>query len=136
MEKNKNFNRMRSSLRTLVQGSLKRITGTITRNGYQSGAFFLNRITKPLIGTTRYNMRAYIKFYKFLYHLYKSGGFPFIVKYLKTSSVLLQQAVAGARHPGQPLGAAVATTSTGIPRIIPRELRARIRSRDRKVIQA
>lgn len=80
-------------------------------------------------------MRAYITFWKFIHKLYKSGGFPYIVKYLKTSSVLLQQSVAGLRAPGQPLGAAVSTTRQGIPRIIPRELRARIRSRDRQVIR-
>lgn len=135
MKKNLNNLTLFKSLITKLKRKMLDITGMITRNSSQSLVGVFNRILKPLIGTTKYNIKAYFRFCRFLHSLYKSGGVRYVSIYLKTSSVLLQQSVGGYKTPSQKLGAAVAVTNSGIPRVIPVEMRKRIRARDRKVIQ-
>jgi hypothetical protein len=72
-----------------------------------------------------------------VFHLTKSNGRPFVTKWLKANAVLLQQAVGGHKHKAtQDLGVAVSRTRSGLPRVIPREMRARIRKKERVVIIA
>jgi hypothetical protein len=120
----------------LIQQSMTKFTGIVTRNSYTVGKFVLDRLLHPIVNTTPSNMRAYMNFIKFLNKLYKSGGLPFVVIYLKGCSVLLQQSVAGSFYPSQSLnGVAIALTRGGLPRVIPQEMRKRIRARDAKVIR-
>jgi len=120
----------------LIQQSMSKFAGIVTRNSYTVGKFVLDRLLHPIVNTTPSNMRAYIVFIKFLNKLYKSGGLPFVVIYLKGCSVLLQQSVAGKFFPSQSLnGVAIALTRGGLPRIIPIEMRSRIRARDAKVVR-
>lgn len=71
-----------------------------------------------------------------MYRLYKRGGLQYVVIYLKACSVLLQQAVGGEVIPStQSLGAAVARTKHGIPRVIPALMRKRILQRETAVIK-
>jgi len=67
----------------------------------------------------------------------KGNNIPFAIKYLKTCSVLLQQAVA--RHPKQNpriVGSvAVALTRAGLPRMIPHLQRVLIRKGQPEVIR-
>lgn len=130
------FKQKFQSLNDLISRNIKRFTGIIIRNNYIVGKFILNRILKPTINTTKYNMRSYVIFIKFLNKLHKTGGFKFLVSYLKGCSILLQQSVAGNKIPSQALGgAAIALTRQGLPRVIPSEMRSRIRARDAKVVR-
>jgi hypothetical protein len=75
---------------------------------------------------------ATMQFGRFVVHLQRSGGWVYVVRYLKACSVLLQQAASGQRTPStQALGAAVARThGSGIPRVIPAVMRKSIRLGD------
>jgi len=75
---------------------------------------------------------ATIEFGRYVVHLQRSGGWAYVVKYLKACTVLLQQASGGQRIAAtQELGAAVSRTQgTGIPRVIPAVMRKSIRSGD------
>lgn len=75
---------------------------------------------------------ATIEFGRYVVRLQRSGGWVYVVKYLKACSVLLQQAAGGQRiNATQELGAAVSRTlGTGIPRVIPAVMRKSIRSGD------
>lgn len=75
---------------------------------------------------------ATIQFGRYVVHLQRSGGWNYVVKYLKACTVLLQQAAGGQRiHASQDLGAAVSRTrGSGIPRVIPAVMRKSIRSGD------
>lgn len=132
---NRVYKRKFDNLSSLLSTLTKRITGMIARNSSLAWGKFLDRMFHPVLGTTKNNIKAYRAVGKFLWKLHKSGGLPYIVKYLKACSVLLQQSVGGYKTPSQALGAAVATTRGGLPRIIPREFRDRIRARDTKVIR-
>lgn len=60
----------------------------------------------------------------------KRSGVKYLVLYLKSSQVLLQQAVGGYRLPStRPLKCAVSRSRSGLPRIIPREDRLAILAR-------
>jgi hypothetical protein len=120
----------------LILKSMSKFAGIVIRNNHTVGRFILDRLLHPIVNTTKSNMRAYVTFIKFLNKLHKSGGLPFVVIYLKGCSVLLQQSVAGKFYPSQSLnGVAIALTRGGLPRIIPIEMRSRIRARDAKVIR-
>lgn len=75
---------------------------------------------------------ATINFGRYVVRLQRSGGWVYVVKYLKACSVLLQQASGGQRiDAAQALGCAVARTrGSGIPRVIPAVMRKSIRSGD------
>jgi len=74
-------------------------------------------------------VRIIVSFVRDLVKLNKKSGPRFVVKYLKSCSALLIQAVAEGPVPApQKLGAAVARTKSGLPRLIPRVHRAMIRS--------
>lgn len=66
----------------------------------------------------------------------QAQGVPGLAKYLKASSVMLSQALAGEPHKASTaLGPAIARTHSGIPRIIPAVHRARIRSGEVTVLR-
>lgn len=75
---------------------------------------------------------ATIQFGRYVVRLQRSGGWLYVVKYLKACSVLLQQSASGQRiNATQALGVAVARTrGSGIPRVIPAVMRKSIRSGD------
>lgn len=65
----------------------------------------------------------------------RRNGIPQTVKYLKASSVFLQQSLGGHKHSNtRDLGVAVARTGSGIPRIIPAQMRKMLRKDRRYVI--
>lgn len=72
-----------------------------------------------------------------LYLLWKDGGLVYVSAYIKTASIVLQQAVGGQRVLDLgPFGARVSRTKCGLPRIIPRLHRVRIRNGDLRVVRA
>jgi hypothetical protein len=80
-------------------------------------------------GVTIGFVRVFVVFARFLASLYKRTSLKFVVKYLKTAQIMLMQSVAGqpGLYPPQTFGAAVARTSTGLPRVIPKAHRKHIR---------
>lgn len=64
------------------------------------------------------------------YSVYKRQGVKGLVLRTKSLYILTMQAVGGRQAPPQALGPAVARASDGLPRIIPREHRRRIRNGD------
>ena len=83
-------------------------------------------------GITARWYKATISFGRYVVHLQRSGGWVYVVLYLKACTVLLQQSAGGQRTPStQLLGCAVARTQgSGIPRIIPAVMRKSIRAGD------
>lgn len=75
---------------------------------------------------------ATMQYAKFVVRLQRSGGWVYVVKYLKACSVLTQQASGGQRIDAtQALGCAVSRTrGLGIPRVIPAVMRRAISSGD------
>lgn len=77
-------------------------------------------ITKSLVSVI-------ISYVRFLYCFTQRAGIKYTVKYLKACVSLLMQSISGSRHKStQELGAAVARTKSGLPRIIPKLHRSHI----------
>lgn len=73
---------------------------------------------------------------KFCFSMYRHQGVPGVVKYLKTSQVMLMQSLAKYKVSDlREIGGRVSRTSSGLPRIIPRVHRDRIRAGDTQVIR-
>lgn len=93
----------------------------------------------PVVGVRR-NLslvKVLITYLAHLYRLQRTGGLRFLVIYLKSCFVLLQQSIGGQRLSDTgPLGARVSRSrSGGIPRIIPVLHRERIRNGETTVIK-
>lgn len=102
---------------------------TTVKGGRALGAALLKVLHLRVGGMTLYWCTATFRFAKFVVRLQRRSGWPYVVKYLKASSVLLQQSASGQRiKSAQELGAAVSRTASGIPRIIPHPMRDQIRS--------
>lgn len=81
-------------------------------------------------------VRQNLNFVRFCKRLASEGSVKFLVKYLKASHVLVMQAAGGMKIPSsQSLGVAVARTKSGLPRMLPRIVRAKIRQGDQKVVR-
>jgi hypothetical protein len=73
-------------------------------------------------------VKVIITYVRYLYYLNKHSGPSYVAKYLKGCVSLLMQALAGAQHSStQVLGVAVSRTNRGLPRIIPKLHRSKIR---------
>lgn len=102
---------------------------TTLKGGRALGAALSKVLHLRVGGMTLYWCTATFQFAKFVVRLQRRSGWPYVVKYLKASSVLLQQSASGQRiKSAQELGAAVSRTASGIPRIIPHPMRDQIRS--------
>nr|UPW42181.1 MAG: putative RNA dependent RNA polymerase [Sichuan mito-like virus 39] len=115
---------------------LSTLNGAISRNrGRYLINFFLRSLSIVPIRRSKAWVRAIRQFSLVVYNLTRSNGKPFVAKWLKANAVLLQQSVGGHIHPAtQDLGVAVSRTTRGLPRVIPREMRERIRRKERLVI--
>lgn len=72
-----------------------------------------------------------IVYLRALHKLYKKNGMTFVILYTKSCNILLMQSAAGMKITStQSLGVSVARTKSGLPRIIPRLSRQRIRDGD------
>lgn len=93
----------------------------------------------PVVGIRR-NLslvKVLITYLAHLWRLQRDGGFKFLVIYLKSCHVLMQQAIGGQRLKDTgPLGSRVSRTrSGGLPRVIPVLHRKRIRSGETAIIK-
>lgn len=102
---------------------------TTVKGGRALGAALLKVLHLRVGGMTLSWCTATFQFAKHVVRLQRRSGWPYVVKYLKAASVLLQQSASGQRiKSAQELGAAVSRTASGIPRIIPHSMRDQIRS--------
>jgi hypothetical protein len=87
------------------------------------------RIGKVVVGTlTPSWIKVSLAFARELHRMRGHQGVAGVVKYLKAASVLLQQSVGGYRiKDPSALGPKVSRTGSGLPRIIPAQMRRRIR---------
>lgn len=80
--------------------------------------------------------RSAVYFVRVLRKIYSSEGYPGLVIKTKAWYVLTMQSTGGMRIPAaQQLGCAVARTRSGLPRVIPREMRKRINQGDRVLLR-
>lgn len=101
----------------------------------KAGRPLINHILRGVIlvkgSITNSLVKVIVVYVRRLFVLNKSNGPSFVAKYLKSSVSLLMQALAGAQHlTTQELGVAVARTNRGLPRLIPKLHRKRIREGD------
>lgn len=117
--------------------AIPKFDAMVTVKGYRPGLRFLNKLPHILGGTITPNYaKLNNSFLLFLNRLYKKGGIPMVVKYLKVSAVLVQQVCAGHVLPDlTPLGLRVSRDKTGLPRIIPSYQRKLIRQGNSRVIK-
>lgn len=81
-------------------------------------------------------VRVCVVFTRTLFRLYKNSGKPGLVRFLKSSQVILMQSIgASVLKDMTPLGCRVSRTSGGLPRCIPSLDRQKIRERDVFVIR-
>jgi len=112
------------------------VNGMVQRNLGRPLINLFIRIGYSVVGVNKSYVRVYKEYAFFVYKLYAKGGLKYVVIYLKACSVLLQQAAGGQRLSStQLLGAAVARTKSGIPRVIPILHRRRILSRETKILK-
>lgn len=72
-----------------------------------------------------------IVYLRALHRLYRANGMTFVILYTKSCNILLMQSAAGMKISStQSLGLSVSRTQSGLPRIIPRLARERIRKGD------
>ena len=123
-------------LRNIVPVS-KIVTGahfqwqTTLKGGRALGSALSKVLFLRVGGMTRRWCTATFQFAKFVVRIQRVSGWTYVVKYLKACSVLLQQSANGQRiTAAQELGCAVSRTAGGIPRLIPKTMRAAIRSKD------
>jgi len=93
----------------------------------------------PLVGGSinRSWIKVIFVYVRAVHRLYKSGGMQHALLYIKACSILLQQSVGGQRIDDTgPFGVRVSRTKSGCPRIIPAQMRSRIRSGEARVIRA
>jgi len=129
------FNKRLDEFKKLIEAQKSKITGLASVKGGHSLIEFgillvrLAGAKAPSKADVRY-LRA---FFKEVFKLVRCSGLSYTIKYLKTCSVMMQQYVARDTtrpHSRQVGGVAVAVTRRGLPRIIPREVRLRIRKSD------
>lgn len=104
---------------------------TTLKGGRALGAALARVLHLRVGGMTRRWYTATFQYAKFVVRLQRRSGWAYVVIYLKACSVLLQQSANGQRvKASQELGCAVSRTAGGIPRLIPKTMRAAIRSKD------
>lgn len=119
-----------------IRKAVKLVNGMITRNGGRSLINLFKKLGGPVTKVSRSWVKVYKAYGAFIFNLYRKGGLKYVCIYLKACSVLLQQAVGGQRIPStRPLNAAVSRTKSGLPRVIPALMRARIMNREARVIR-
>lgn len=111
--------------------------GMLSRKGGRSLMWLFELATIPVV--SRWNKSSAKKSYDFIrfcHKMHRDSGIKFLVLYLKASQVLLQQCIGGYKVPDtRAFKVAVSRTRTGMPRIIPKLSREKIRSRDKGEIR-
>lgn len=122
---------------TYADKLLASISGMISRNGGRPMVQILKRYLSTLVRSwTGGRVRIIYLFSRRLYQIRKKSGVKFLTQYLKTSSILLQQAYGGMRVDDlTTLGPKVGRNRIGYPRIIPARDRFYIRSGNRTIMR-
>lgn len=122
---------------TYADKLLASISGMISRNGGRPMVQILKKFLSPLVRSwSGGRIRILYLFSVRLYQLRKKSGVKFLTQYLKTGSILLQQAYGGMKVEDMTsLGPKVGRSRVGYPRIIPARDRAYIRAGNRTVLR-
>jgi hypothetical protein len=109
----------------------------LVRNGGRAMVWVLRLGLIPLAVRARASdVKSMLHFSRFCYRHGKSSGVKHLVLYLKASQVLLQQSIGGQRLADtRPLKVTVGRSRSGIPLLIPRADRVKIRSLDARCIK-
>lgn len=130
----KNSNRFDDevSLTYILRKQQEKFVGAITRKGGQPAINYLKRIINSSVSSLTSSRVTLIARFCFHCHsLYIHNGYTGLVKYLKTSQVLLQQAIGGYVVPDSlELGARVTRSRSGLPYFIPAYQRILIKKGD------
>lgn len=126
-----------SSQRSDVQRTLQMLNGMISRKGGRGWINWLLKVNWSIRGgNTAALARSAVVCLRRYSNLLRSQGRKGLVLYTKNCYVLTMQTVGGHRlHASQSLGAAVGRDRGGLPGIIPREHRRRIRQGDRALLR-
>jgi len=113
------------------------LNGMFTVKSKQTALDWFLRISSVVVGhRTNGLVRQNLFFVRFCKSLAARSGVRFLVLYLKASHVLVMQAAGGMKIPStQKLGVAVARTKGGLPRMIPKIIRNKIRQGDQRAIK-
>jgi hypothetical protein len=104
---------------------------TTVKGGRALGAALMKCVHLREGGLTFFWYSAIFRFAKFVVRLQRHSGWPYVVLYLKASSVLLQQSVGGHKISNtRDLKSAVSRTAVGLPRVIPMRHRRALMSGD------
>jgi len=97
-----------------------------TRNNGHAMVGLFQKVQITIVGkVTKMLTNVTTRYFKQLQKIARTQGIPGLVKYLKACSVALQQAIAGHKTV---TGTRVSRTKSGLPRIIPVQLRRLIRA--------
>jgi len=136
---NRHFEKYQIFLSVAAQKMMSRLQSAdmLFRNkGRGLVGLLLLAIVPCSVRTRGSDARAVLAFVRFCWTLGKRSGVKYLVLYLKASQVLLQQAVGGYVLPStRPLKVAVSRSRGGLPRLIPRAYRSRIREMSRRDIR-
>lgn len=126
-----------SPQRSDVQSVLRKLNGMIARNGGRGWINWLLRVNWAIRGgNTAALARSAVVCMRVFHQLSRSQGRKGLVLYTKNCYVLTMQAVGGHRlHASHSLGMAVGRDRGGLPSIIPREHRRRIRQGDKTILR-
>jgi hypothetical protein len=124
-------------LRRDIKNALSTLSGMLSVKAGRGWIQWLLRVTTILRGgNTRAVARSAVYFVRVLRKIYLSEGYPGLVIKTKAWYVLTMQSTGGMRIPAaQQLGCAVARTRSGLPRVIPSEIRKRINQGDRVLLR-
>lgn len=128
-----NFNNYEKALRSLIPS----FSGMLRVKAGRPLVGWLIKAQLLVKGSIETSMiKVSISFIRTIVRLAKRNGIPYTVKYLKACTSLLMQSISGTRHKAtHELGLAISRTNFGIPRIIPRLHRSRIKKGDIFIIR-
>lgn len=136
---NQHFEKYQVFLTVAAQKLLARLqtADMLFRNKGRGLVGLLIQVILPCSVRTRgSDARAIVSFVRFCWRLGRRSGVKYLVLYLKAAQVLLQQSCGGYRLSStRPLKAAVRRTRGGLPAIIPKAYRAKIRQMSRRDIR-
>jgi hypothetical protein len=121
-----NFNNYSKSI---IKSLVPNFTGMIRVKAGRPLVNHLLKMTKLVTGSiTNSLVKVIISYIRNLHKIQRKNGIPFTVNYLKACVTLLMQSLSGEKHEStRPLKVAVSRTNSGLPRIIPRLHRAKIK---------
>jgi len=133
-----NFMNFKSTkLRSDIKSALHTLNGLLAVKGGRGWVQWLYKVAVTVRGgITSAVIRSAVCYVRVLVAVWRHEGMPGVIVKTKTWYVLTMQATAGMKIPSaQALGPSVARTRSGLPRVIPRVIRDRIRRGDKFLLR-